>query len=75
MVDLQRSVPFTVTDQPAEGGGMVYAINLQLPPAPGPSRPIPPLPGGSLAGKVVVVDPATATRTPAPSASASRRRT
>ena len=58
VVDLQRPVPFTVTNQPAEGGGMVYAINLQLPPAPGPTaRPRAALPGGSLAGKVVVVDP------------------
>ena len=58
VVDLQRPVPFTVTDQPAEGGGMVYAINLQLPPAQGPtSTPPLPVPGGSLAGKVVIVDP------------------
>ena len=34
VVDLQRAVPFTVTDRPADGGGRVYAINLQLPPAP-----------------------------------------
>ena len=58
VVDLQRAVPFTVTNQPANGGGMVYAINLQLPPAPGPANLAPlPVPGGSLAGKVVIVDP------------------
>ena len=56
VVDLQRSVPFTVTRQPADGGGMIYAINLQAPLAQGPPPPGPGL-TGSLAGKVVVVDP------------------
>ncbi|MBV9850225.1 MAG: N-acetylmuramoyl-L-alanine amidase, partial [Armatimonadetes bacterium] len=52
VVDLQRPVPFTVTRQPADGGGTVYAINLQMPPV---LQPYPV--AGGLAGKVVVVDP------------------
>ena len=56
VVDLQRPVPFTVTHQTADGGGTIYAINLQGSPPATPGVAVPVV-TGSLAGKVVVVDP------------------